>query len=108
MFDKLVDIFVLGPTIMYKAKLLERLPANRLFGTAISIVQDLADVEKRLQNFYTELDQAQLERPLFWIQSTRQTIYEGDPCTDDAELIFSPSLGFPGLETGSILNWYCT
>ena len=106
MFDKLVDIFILGPEVMQRAKGLSCLPPERVFSAAADIVKDLSNINKRLEEFYAHLIEEHQGRQLYWGRNFLNG--ELDHHIHDFDLVFPPSLDFIDLETASIMSMYCT
>ena len=107
-FDKLVDIFILGPNILRKAKDLGSWPPDQLLPGAVAIVNDLSGIIHKLQLFYCDLEETS-GRPLYWEQASPKPMNGINSRVDDGDavLVFPPTLSFqnPGMALVLSLYW---
>ena len=107
-FDKLTDVFVLGPEISRKGDRLKCLPPDRKFAAALELTEDLSHINQRLQDVYDEYEKIYSGKPLYQEHGLHTCNCPEDAFTGiDEKLVFPSAFCFVDQETSSFLNIYC-
>ena len=108
LFDKVIDICMLSPSIVTKANGLKSAKPDQLLSWTVSIVSDIAALIHKFDEFYAEFVDSYKGISMFWEQGEPPAGHvESKNEEDSSVLSFNPHLCFPDLDVASILFMYC-
>lgn len=106
-FDEVIDICTLSPSIVAKAHCMKNVPPDQLLPWCLSITSDIASLIHKFDAFYSKFSESHEGVQLFWEQAEPQNGYIVDEDEPNSLLRFIPTLWFSNLDTASMFFMYC-